>query len=204
MRPFGIIFAVMIASCAARAAESPRCVYPDPHALLERDAGNPERVEYRLFDTKAGPMRWLFLSWENPQDGMAFVLACDGHAVAKRKVGYVVSHGWGQPGNIGPGSGVEITTTSMTSTGVLSVFDSRLQYDGKAINVLWTHDSMVTPGAPGPDSTTDTYQWIFFPPQNEIRVTGKRTKALGDDAKSVALPEEKYCFRADANRYVRC
>ena len=203
MRLFGIVFAVVIACFAAQAAETTRCVYPDPHALLGPEAGNLERVEYRLFETKAGPMRWLFLSWENPAGGMAFVLACDGHVVAKRAVGDVVMHTWGQPGIIGPGTGVDITTSSTTGAGVLVESESWLQFDGKAINVLWTHDSLVITHD-ARDQTTDNYGWTFFPPQNEIRVTGKRTKAPGDEANSVALPEEKYCFRAAANRYVRC
>ena len=70
MRPFGIVFVVAIVSSVARAEDSPRCVYPDPHTLLEREARNLETVEYRLFDTKAGPMRWLFLSWESPEGGV--------------------------------------------------------------------------------------------------------------------------------------
>jgi hypothetical protein len=62
---FGAVLAVAIALAGEAAAQSapddPHCVYPDPHTLVARDIA-PEIVEYRLFDTPHGTMRWLFLS----------------------------------------------------------------------------------------------------------------------------------------------
>jgi hypothetical protein len=209
---FVAIGAVFATSIGNGAATQPRlCVYPDPHTLVARDV-TPEIVAYRLFDTKAGPTRWLFLSWNNPsEDGMVFVLACDGHVVAKQRVGYIRGHDWGGPPDprTGPGTQVDVTTSVATPTpdhrnSIITQSDTWLQFDGKTIAVLWTHATFVTHIGNGPGSTADTYEEDFLPPQNEIHVLGKRRMVLDEDAKPVSLPEERYCYRAALNRYVRC
>lgn len=185
-------------SRAVPATTNPRCVYPDPSTLLGKEGGSPEKVDYLLFDTKSGPMRWLFLSWEDPRDGMAFLLACDGQIIDKRRLGYITSEGWGDPRNTGTGTAVEVTTTSVRDERILVQSESWLKFNGRTIAVQWTHDDTVAM----PGSIFDTYTWsYYYPPRDEILVTGKRTAA---DGTSVALPSEKYCFRSNLNRFVRC
>ena len=205
--------ATAIASSAAAAAESPRCVYPDPHTLVGRDI-HPETVAYRLFDTTTGPMRWLFVSWSNPHDdGMAFVLACDGHVVAKQRMGYVTDHGWGGAGHLGGGRSVDVTTSITTpmadgSNATITESESWLEFNGKTIAIVWTHVTFVTHIRDAPGATRDSYVTEYdYPPKDEIRVTGKRSKVEPggtDDPHPIALPEEKYCYRPAWNRYVRC
>jgi len=196
----GCVLAAAIAatSAAAQTTKDRNCVYPNPYTLLGRDDVPLERVDYLQSDG----MRWLFLSWEGfPADGMAFVLACDGHVIAKREVGNVTQYGWGTPGRLGSGTGTNVTTSMMTRKGVFILTESWLQLNGKTIDLLWTHPSHV---AGNLGQTRDTYQWSLHPLQNAIRVTGKHWPHMGDDVGAVALPEEKYCFHADANQFVRC
>jgi hypothetical protein len=208
----GVVLAAAIATAGNATAQSapndPHCIYPDPHTLVARDIA-PEIVEYRLFDTPHGTMRWLFLSWEGyPADGMAFVLACDGHVVAKREIGYVVAHSWGSPGSAGPGTGVDVTTSEMVdrSTPAPHLVETWtwLQFDGKAIDVLWTHARTVMPAVARGDTTRYLYSWSLD--RNGLHVKGKRAKfsPADDGVVGVALPEEHYCFHADIDRYVRC
>ena len=196
----GSVLAAAIAatSAAAQTTKDRNCVYPNPYTLLGREAVPLERGDYLQTDG----MRWLFLSWDGyPSGGMAFVLACDGHVIAEQGVGDVSLYSWGTPGRLGSGSGVDVTTSAMTGKGVFVQSISWLQFNGKTIDLLWTHPTLVARNLGG---GSDTYQWTFLPPQNEIRVTGKHRPHLGDDAGAVALPEEEYCFHADANQFVRC
>ena len=208
----GIVLATALAHAGSATAKSapndPHCVYPDPHTLVGPGIA-PEIVEYRLFDAPQGPLRWLFVSWDTyPSDGMAFVLACDGHIVAKQRVGFVIAHYWGVAGRSGPGMSVNVTTSAMVDRSTraprLVQSETWLQFDGKAINVLWTHAKMVMPVLPRPESMRELYTWSLD--QNGLHVTGKLTKVLptDDGVVGVALPKERYCFHADVNRFVRC
>jgi hypothetical protein len=195
----GSVLAAAIAatSAAAQTTKDRNCVYPNPYTLLGRDDVPLERVDYLQSDG----MRWLFLSWEGfPADGMAFVLACDGHIIAKREVGNVTQYGWEGQDRVSPGVGVGVTTAAMTSKGILVSTESWLEFNGRTIDLLWTHPTLV---ANKPDGA-DIYQWTYLPPKNEIIVTGKHRRNPSNDAGGVALPEEKYCFHANANQFVRC
>jgi len=224
--PIGFAFAMVVASGAAAqpATGNPRCVYPDPYVLLGRDFAGLEKVDYRFIDTKAGQLRWVFLSWAGPKGGTVFVLSCDGHVVAEHGLGYAEELEFGplpDPWTI------DVKYTDATGTGLLERSESFLQFDGKTIAVLWDHkildrstfpNFMWTGRQDDDRSRTDTYtyQWTYSQPRNEIRVTGthkveldpgpRKHKAGSDPSvvHSSALPEEKYCFKSEANRFVRC
>src|SRR5215469_6411626 len=66
------------------------CVYPDPQKLLgPQIVTSYEKADYLFFNSPNGLIRWLFVSFEAPKDGVLFILSCDGRVISIRELGWV-------------------------------------------------------------------------------------------------------------------
>ncbi len=182
------------------------CVNPDPYRLMGGGFAALESVQYFYYGANLN--RWVFISWGAPPGGMVFVLACDGRVIAERYLGHLEKFDEGP--TVNGKETVEVRYISATGTGTFDRSVSLLRFDGKFIVDLWDHDANDFGSIPERDgrwlSETDVYDWEYQlrEPVAEIRVTGTRKTELNGRTHTRGLPPEKYCYREDKNKFVRC
>jgi hypothetical protein len=212
--------AMCIASVAGAATAQPGddgddhgCIYPRPSTVLGRDIGTFDDVDFRGFRAGDVNLRWLFISWGAPPDGMVFVLTCGGRAIAKLNLGNVrqITQGpW-----IGQDETIQVIYVPGSGTGINLESVALLRFDGKSIVKLWDHDSddissfssAMLGGALNDErleTKTDHYDWRYSKSGKEIAVSGNRTIELGGRIRHTALPREKFCYRAAKHQFLRC
>jgi hypothetical protein len=195
----------------ATADETERCVYPDPYALMDNPYASPETALYIYSNNPQ--VRWLFISWGAPPGGELFVLACNGHILAKRNFYKVERLDFGP--NILNRTSIETWYIPASGTGINNHSVAILLFDGNSIRIVWDHDLNDVSSAPadlftgepqGKGMRTDeqTFQWQFASDERVIEVTGHETRATESRTIRHVLPPEKYCFSASILRYVRC
>ena len=142
-----------------------------------------------------------------------FVLACDGHVLAKRDYYKVERINFGP--NVLSKTSIETWYIPDSGTGINNHSIAILMFDGKSIRTVWNHDVSDVSAAPadlftgepqGKGMRTDeqTFQWEFTSDEQVIEVTGRETRATENRTIRRILPPEKYCFKAPEMKYVRC
>jgi hypothetical protein len=194
------------------------CVYPDPQKLLGPNFPvNYEKADYLLFDTPTGRIRWLFVSYEGPKDGVLFVLSCNGQVITSRGVGWIDKLDFGP--TVNGQTTVEAVYVTASGTGLYVEGVSLFTLDGKSVRDLWDHESYDMGSFPpslwsrDPRETRwrteiETYEWKYVPirsaNKSEIAVTGTHEIDYDDKARVKPTKPEKYCYRTDKNKFVRC
>jgi hypothetical protein len=227
MRARGAIAAVLVGACAMGVAfgagaapaqpgddgDDHGCIYPRPSAVLGEDIGTFDDVDFRGFRAGDVNLRWLFISWEAPPDGMVYILKCGGRVIAKLGLGNVrqVTQGpW-----IGRDETLQVIYVPASGTGINLESVALLRFDGKSIVKLWDHDSddvsafssAELGGAPNDERLevkTEHYDWRYSKSGREIIVSGGRAVELGGHTKHTKLPREKFCYRAAKHQFLRC
>jgi hypothetical protein len=182
--------------------------------LLGRNIGTLEKVDYLNPEAKDGEARWIFISWDGPPDGVVYVLSCNGHVLAERRLGYLERLEFG-PYVLNRAT-IEAWYIPGSGTGINDHSIAILMFDGKSIRILWDHpvdDSATEPadmfrGEPqsnGMRTDEQTYHWEYGDREEKlIKVTGRETRATENRTIRRILPPEKYCFRAAEMKYARC
>ncbi len=200
----------------AKTAGAP-CTNPSARFLLGQDIAGLRDIQYLPLQHKIGPLRWAFLSWEGPPDGMVFVLSCDGQILAKRGLGFIDKLKAG-PAVEGQ-STVEARYVSGSGTDMDEHAVSLLAFDGKSIRVLWDHpsydSSTMSTLRENPKThqiiwraDTYSYAWSYLPARSmnktAIDVTGVHEIDISGVIHKRAARPERYCYRSGKNEFVRC
>lgn len=212
MRILGFVIATMAFVCCANAGDFSwgDCSYPDPQKMVGKEI---EKAEFRIFSLPEGAARWLLVSWDGPKGGLVDVLACDGHAVANLGLGYFDQ---AMQGPIVNGRAtLEVLYVPATGSGINLQSVALLQFDGKAVSVLWDHLSRninsfpnALDGGAADDerwrTTTDVFRWEYTKNGTEIRVTGSQKNELGKATRTHKLRPERYCLQPSTHKFATC
>ncbi len=155
-------------------------------------------------------LRWALVSWKGPEDGAAFVLDCQGRAVASKRLGVIE--------RVRPGPLIAGHPTLETLYRPPVGPDRRVQvvallvYAEGRIDILWKHESLLVETAPlVTRDEASVWRWRYESDGRTIRVTGQRTTGEILDmttgrAKGVKrrTRTERYCWIPGRRRIDRC